>query len=51
MEGSVEFILKGNYRIVALQFPDELLEDCVLITEKLQKELERVHHSAQVCGT
>lgn len=47
-EAAVKFIVEGGHKIVALQFPDEMLETCVMITEKLQRELHKGQCQAQV---
>ena len=45
---SVGFIRQGDYRRVALQFPHNLLKECVSVTEALQRELKRVECDAEV---
>ena len=36
MQGTLRFIRSRDCKIVALQFPDELLKDAVLVTRDLQ---------------
>lgn len=45
---TVDFVVSNGYQIIALQFPDEHLEDCVLVVDALQQCLAELDHEAKV---
>lgn len=40
LDDAVDFVAKGSFKIIALQFPDSLLPDCVSVTRSLEEKLE-----------
>ena len=51
LQGTVHYICAGGFQRVALQFPDELLKDAVLVTRDLQRLCSEQSSGCQVHTT
>lgn len=48
IDGVVEFVREGGYKVVVLQFPDDLLKESAVVAKRLADEWKEAGHEAEV---